>query len=604
MKGIIDANFNTTEGREVFRHSTAHIMAMAVKSLYPSAKIAIGPALENGFYYDVDVPEQITPEILEKIEKRMNELIEQDIPFEREEISKEKAIELFTKRNETYKVEIIKSLPSETVSIYKNHDFIDLCRGPHLPSTGKVKAVKLLNVSGAYWRGNENNPMLQRIYGTCFDSDKNLRNYLRVLEEAKKRDHRKLGKELRLFSFHEEGPGLPFWLPKGMALKNSLIDFWREEHRKAGYQELQTPLILRQKLWETSGHLENYRENMYLTQIDEEGYVIKPMNCPGSMLVYKETLHSYRDLPLRLCELGHVHRHERSGVLQGLFRVRSFTQDDAHIFVTEDQIKDEILEIVRLIDRFYKLFGFEYEVDISTKPEKYIGSDALWEKATSALEDALKEFGISYNLMPGAGAFYGPKIDFQLIDSLGRPHQCATVQLDMNLPERFDLKYRGQDGKDHKPVVLHRVIYGSLERFLGILIEHFGGDFPLWLAPIQARVLSINQSCVDYAGELQQALLQAGIRSECDLREEKIGLKIRESEKEKIPYMVVVGEKEKEEKSLSLRRHKIGDQGKSSLDEFIQKLKQEINNKVLPEMEKLEFQKRSTKDRELATRDY
>lgn len=604
MKGIIEADFNTSDGREVFRHSTAHIMAMAVKSLYPDAKIAIGPALENGFYYDVDVPEHITPEILDKIEKRMNEFIQKDIPFEREELSKEKAIELFEKRDETYKVEIIKGIPAETVSIYKNGDFIDLCRGPHLPSTGKVKAIKLLSVSGAYWRGLENNPMLQRIYGTCFDSEKNLRTYLRTLEEAKKRDHRKLGKELHLFSFHEEGPGLPFWLPKGVTLKNCLIDYWRQEHVRAGYKEIQTPIILRQKLWETSGHLENYRENMYLTEVEKEGYAIKPMNCPGGMLVYKETLQSYRDLPLRLCELGNVHRHERSGVLQGLFRVRSFTQDDAHIFITEDQIKDEIIEIVQLIDRFYKLFGFEYEVDISTKPDKYIGSDQLWEKATAALEDALKESGVNYTVMPGAGAFYGPKIDFQLIDSLGRPHQCATVQLDMNLPERFDLKYRGQDGKDHKPVVLHRVIYGSLERFLGILIEHYGGLFPLWLSPVQARVMNISDSSSDYAKEIHQALLNANIRSECDLREEKIGLKVRESEKQKTPYMIVVGDKEKEEKTISLRKHKEGDLGKSSIDELIQKLKQEIENKVLPQMEKLAFQKRSAKDRSMATRDY
>ncbi len=604
MTGIIEADFNTREGREVFRHSTAHIMAMALKSLYPSAQIAVGPALENGFYYDVDVPVQITPEILEQVEKKMFELIKKDIPFVREELSKAEAIKFFEDKNESYKVEIIKGIPGETVSLYKNDSFADLCRGPHLPSTGWVKAIKLLNVSGAYWRGNENNSMLQRIYGTCFDTEKNLRNYLRTIEEAKKRDHRKVGKALRLFSFHDEGPGLPFWLPKGVTLKNVLVDYWRQEHVLADYKEIQTPIILRQKLWETSGHLENYRENMYLTDVEKEGYAIKPMNCPGAMLVYKETLQSYRDLPLRLCEMGNVHRHERSGVLQGLFRVRNFTQDDAHIYLTEDQIKDEIIEIVKLTDQFYKLFGFEYEVDISTKPEKYIGSDALWDKATQALEEALKELGISYNLMQGAGAFYGPKIDFQLIDSLGRPHQCATVQLDMNLPERFDLKYRGQDGKDHQPVVLHRVIYGSLERFIGILIEHFGGYFPLWLSPIQVRVMNISSESADYAKELHQQLLQLGIRSETDLREEKIGLKIRESEKEKIPYMVVVGDKEKEEGSISLRKHKKGDVGQTTLKEFIENISKEIQIKELPEMEKLAFQKRSTSDRTMAARDY
>ena len=604
MKGIIDAKFDTAEGRDVFRHSSAHIMAMAVKVLYPEAKVAVGPALENGFYYDMDIPVPVTPEVLEAIEQKMRELIKKDIPFEREELSKDKALELFKKRKEDFKIDIIKNLPGDTVSIYRNGDFVDLCRGPHLPSTGKVKAVKLLSVAGAYWRGNENNPMLQRIYGTCFDSDKNLRNYLRTIEEAKKRDHRKVGKELQLFSFHDEGPGLPFWLPKGVALRNSLIDFWREEHRKAGYQEIQTPILLRQKLWETSGHLENYKENMYLTEVDEEGYAIKPMNCPGGMLVYKEKLHSYREFPLRLSELGMVHRHERSGVLQGLFRVRSFTQDDAHIFISEDQIKDEIKEIVTLVDRFYKLFGFEYEVDISTRPDKYIGSEALWDKATQALEDALKELKVPYALMQGAGAFYGPKIDFQLIDSLGRPHQCATIQLDMFLPERFDLKYRGNDGKDHKPVILHRVIYGSLERFIGILIEHFAGYFPLWLSPIQVRVLSITTGAADYANEVHRYLLENGIRSETDIREEKIGLKIRESEKEKIPYMIVVGEKEKEEKSISVRKHKVGDQGGTQLETFLDLLQKELKEKTVPEMEKLQYQKRSPEDRATAVRDY
>lgn len=604
MKGIVDAKFDTAEGRDVFRHSTAHIMAMAVKSLYPDAKIGVGPALENGFYYDMDIPDPVTPEVLEKIEQKMKELIKQDIPFVREELPKEKAIELFKEKKEDFKIDVINSLPGDTVSIYRNGDFVDLCRGPHLPSTGKVKAVKLLSVAGAYWRGNESNPMLQRIYGTCFDNEKHLKNYLRTLEEAKKRDHRKLGKELHLFSFHEEGPGLPFWLPKGVALRNSLIEFWREEHRKAGYHEIQTPVLLRQRLWETSGHLENYKENMYLTEVDEEGYAIKPMNCPGGMLVYKETLHSYREFPLRLSELGFVHRHERSGVLQGLFRVRSFTQDDAHIFISEDQIKDEIKEIVTLIDRFYKLFGFEYEVDISTRPDKYIGSEALWEKATQALKDALKELKVPYAVMEGAGAFYGPKIDFQLIDSLGRPHQCATVQLDMFLPERFELKYRGQDGKDHKPVVLHRVIYGSLERFIGILVEHFAGYFPLWLSPIQVRVMSITTGSADYAKEIHRFLIRNGIRSELDDREEKIGLKIRESEKEKIPYMVVVGDKEKESKSISVRKHKEGDQGGTQLDSFFNLLQEEIKEKTLPKMEKLQFQQRNPEDRAAAVREY
>ena len=571
---------DSPEGLDVLRHTVAHIMAQAVLRLWPDTKLAIGPTIENGFYYDFDSSHSFSPEDLEKIEKEMAKIIDEDLPIERVEVSAEEATKLFEEHNDIYKLELIAGL-DEDISIYKQGEFFDLCRGPHLPSTGKVKAYKLLNLAGAYWRGDADNQMLQRIYGTAFAKKSDLDAYLERLEEAKKRDHRKLGRELELFTLLDEGPGFPFFLPKGMELRNTLIEFWREEHKKAGYMEISTPVILHQDLWHRSGHWEHYQDNMYTTEIDNEAYAVKPMNCPGGMLVYKTKMHSYRDLPLRLGELGLVHRHELSGALHGLMRVRSFTQDDAHLFMLPEQIKSEITDLIALIDRFYKIFGFNYHMELSTRPENSMGTDEEWELATNALKEALEENGYDYVINEGDGAFYGPKIDFHLEDCLGRTWQCGTIQLDFQMPERFDLSYIGQDGQKHRPVMIHRVVFGSIERFIGILIEHFAGAFPTWLAPVQVKILPIADAHHEYANALAEQLRDNGIRVELDYRNEKIGYKIREAQMQKVPYMLVLGDKEVENKQRAVRSRKEGDQGVVAVAEFIAKLKEEINSKAL-----------------------
>ncbi|MFW6138546.1 MAG: threonine--tRNA ligase [Spirochaetota bacterium] len=561
---------------EVLRHSTSHVMAQAVKHLFPEVKLAIGPAIKNGFYYDFDFKEKLSSQDLGKIEQEMSKIINQDQAFQRFTMKKEEAIRFFEENQETYKVELIRGMgPKEEISLYQNGDFIDLCRGPHLPSTGFIKTFKLLSLAGAYWRGDERNPMLTRIYGTSFLNEKDLRVYLRRIEEAKKRDHRKLGKQLELFSIHEEAPGFPFWLPNGMVLRNCLLDFWRHEHRKAGYVEVKTPLLLKKDLWVTSGHWENYRENMYLTEIDDYPFAVKPMNCPGSMVVYKEKLHSYRDFPLRMAEVGLVHRHEKSGVLQGLFRVRSFTQDDAHIFMLPSQIEEEIIRVIELTERIYSVFGFDYQLELSTRPEKSIGTAEQWETATQGLENALLKVGKRYKVSQGEGAFYGPKIDFHLEDCLGRLHQCATIQLDMFLPERFDLTYMDQEGKPQRPVVIHRTVLGSIERFIGILIEHFGGRFPLWLAPVQVAVMPITDHHALKAKEVSHKVLQKGFRVILDDRNEKLGYKMREAELKKIPYIVVIGDKEIEQETVAIRKGGGSDMGSWQLSDFIDMLDQE-----------------------------
>jgi len=571
---------DSAQAQDILRHSTSHVMAQAVQHLYPHVKLAIGPAIKNGFYYDFDFKNPLSSEELEKIEKEMQRIIVEDQPFTRFVKSREEAARFFKERGEDYKVELIKELgEGEQISFYQNGDFIDLCRGPHLPSTGFIKSFKLLNLAGAYWHGDERNPMLTRIYGTSFFSDKELRSHLTQIEEAKKRDHRKLGRQLGLFSMHEEGPGFAFWLPNGVTLKNILVDFWREEHRKAGYVEVQTPLILKKDLWVRSGHWDNYRENMYITEIDDYPFAIKPMNCPGGMLIYKETIRSYRDFPMRVGELGHVHRHEKSGVLHGLFRVRSFTQDDAHIFMTPDQIEEEVIKVILLTDKIYSVFGFDYFLELSTRPEKSIGTDAQWEAATEGLENALKTLGREYKFSPGEGAFYGPKIDFHLEDCLGRLYQCATIQLDMSLPERFDLSFINREGKEERPVVVHRTVLGSLERFVGILIEHFGGRFPLWLAPVQVCVLPITQDHTDRAKEICEKLIDRGFRAEIDDRNEKLGYKMRESEVKKIPYIVVIGNREVEEGTVSVRKGGGKDQGSLKLDNFIDLIEKEAQSR-------------------------
>lgn len=571
---------DSPEGLDVLRHTVAHIMAQAVLRLWPDTKLAIGPTIENGFYYDFDSSHSFSPEDLEKIEKEMAKIIDEDLPIERVEVSAEEATKLFEEHNDIYKLELIAGL-DEDISIYKQGEFFDLCRGPHLPSTGKVKAYKLLNLAGAYWRGDADNQMLQRIYGTAFAKKSDLDAYLERLEEAKKRDHRKLGRELELFTLLDEGPGFPFFLPKGMELRNTLIEFWREEHKKAGYMEISTPVILHQDLWHRSGHWEHYQDNMYTTEIDNEAYAVKPMNCPGGMLVYKTKMHSYRDLPLRLGELGLVHRHELSGALHGLMRVRSFTQDDAHLFMLPEQIKSEITDLIALIDRFYKIFGFNYHMELSTRPENSMGTDEEWELATNALKEALEENGYDYVINEGDGAFYGPKIDFHLEDCLGRTWQCGTIQLDFQMPERFDLSYIGQDGQKHRPVMIHRVVFGSIERFIGILIEHFAGAFPTWLAPVQVKILPIADAHHEYANALAEQLRDNGIRVELDYRNEKIGYKIREAQMQKVPYMLVLGDKEVENKQIAVRSRKEGEQGVVAVAEFIAKLKEEINSKAL-----------------------
>ncbi|MFL0266756.1 threonine--tRNA ligase [Candidatus Clostridium radicumherbarum] len=575
-------NANEDEGRRALRHTASHILAQAVKRLYPEAKLAIGPAIDTGFYYDFDIDKPFTQEMLEKIEEEMKKIIKEDLKLERSVMSRKEALKLMKDKDEAYKVELINDLPEEEeLSFFRQGDFIDLCAGPHVLSTGKVKAIKLLSVAGAYWRGSEKNKMLQRIYGTAFAKKSELDEYLNMLEEAKKRDHRKLGKELKLFALMEEGPGFPFFLPKGMILKNILIDYWRELHRKANYVEIETPIILNRQLWETSGHWDHYKENMYTVNIDEEEYAIKPMNCPGGMLVYKSETHSYRDLPIRAGELGRVHRHELSGALHGLMRVRAFTQDDAHIFMMPEQIKDEIKGVVKLIDEVYGRFGFKYNVELSTRPENSMGTDEEWNMAEVALKEALEDIGMPFKINPGDGAFYGPKIDFHLQDSLGRTWQCGTIQLDFQLPQRFDLNYIGRDGEKHRPIVIHRVIFGSIERFIGILIEHFAGKFPTWLAPVQVKVLPISDKYNSYAESVFKILRDKGIRVEIDDRAEKVGFKIREARNERVPYMIVLGEKEQADGTITVRKRDDGQQSSVVLYEFIAEIREEIDNRQL-----------------------
>ncbi|MBC7343090.1 MAG: threonine--tRNA ligase, partial [Clostridia bacterium] len=572
--------FEDPDGRDAYRHSASHVMAQAVKRLYPGTKLGIGPAIEDGFYYDFDCPQRFGPEDLEKIEAEMKKIIAADYPFSRREVSRREAEAFFAERGENYKLELIRELgPDETISLYQQAEFIDLCAGPHIPSTGRLKAVKLTSIAGAYWRGDERNPMLQRIYGTAFNKASQLEEYLKRIEEAKKRDHRKLGPQLELFGFSEEGPGFPFFYPKGLVIWNELVDYWRKEHRRSGYQEIKTPIILRRQLWERSGHWDHYRENMYFTQIDEQDYAIKPMNCPGAILVYRAQQHSYRELPIRLAELGLVHRHELSGVLHGLLRVRAFTQDDAHIFMLPSQIEQEIQGVIELVDRFYSTFGFPYHVELSTRPENAMGSEAIWEQATAALEQSLKAMHLDYVVNEGEGAFYGPKIDFHLRDSLGRTWQCGTIQLDFLMPEKFDLTYIGEDGEKHRPVMIHRVVFGSIERFIGILTEHYGGAFPLWLAPVQAVVMPIADRHLPYAEAVAAKLLDAGLRVEIDKRNQKIGYKIREAQLKKIPYMLVAGDKEVDEGNISVRHRRLGDQGSWSIEQFIAEAKAAIAQK-------------------------
>jgi len=564
---------------EMYWHTTSHIMAQAVKRLFPKAKVTIGPAIDNGFYYDFDVEKPFSEEDLSKIEEEMKKIIKEDLSIERFVLPKDEAIKLMKEKDEPYKVELIEELPEgEEISFYKQGEFTDLCRGPHLPSTGAVKAIKLLTTSGAYWRGNEKNKMLQRIYGISFPKASELEEYLNMIEEAKKRDHRKLGKELDLFMLAEEGPGFPFFLPKGMVLRNILEEFWRKKHKENGYQEIKTPIILNEDLWHQSGHWDHYKDNMYTTQIDETDFALKPMNCPGGMLVYRRKLHSYRDLPERVGELGLVHRHELSGTLQGLMRVRCFTQDDAHIFCLPQQVENEIITLMKLINEIYSLFGFKYTVELSTRPENSMGTDEQWNLATDSLKHALESQKVPYIINEGDGAFYGPKIDFHLEDCIGRTWQCGTIQLDFQMPERFDLTYIGEDGEKHRPVMLHRVIFGSIERFIGILIEHYAGAFPVWLAPVQVKILPIADSHIDYANEVKKALEEKGLRVELDDREEKIGYKIREAQLQKVPYMLILGEKEIENKTVGVRSRKDGDIGAMGLNEFIKKIKTEEEN--------------------------
>lgn len=574
--------FDDKNGKEAFWHTSSHILAQAVKRLFPEAKLAIGPAIDNGFYYDFDVKDPFTPEDLERIEEEMAKIVKEDYKIERFEMSRQEAIEQMERAGEIYKVELIKDLPEDAViSFYKQDDFADLCAGPHILSTGKVKAIKLLSVAGAYWRGSEKNKMLQRIYGVSYPKKSQLDEYLERLEEAKKRDHRKLGKDLDLFSILEEGPGFPFFHPKGMVLRNELENYWRQEHVKAGYQEIKSPIMLNKDLWVRSGHWDHYKENMYLSKIDESDFAIKPMNCPGSMLLYKRRIYSYRDLPLRMGELGLVHRHELSGTLHGLMRVRSFTQDDAHIFMLPDQIKDEIVGVIELVDSFYDVFGFKYHVELSTKPEEAMGSDEDWDRAIGALKEALEHKGIDYTINEGDGAFYGPKIDFHLEDSIGRTWQCGTIQLDFQMPERFDLTYIGPDGEKHRPVMVHRVVFGSIERFIAILTEHYAGAFPAWLAPVQVKLLAITDRSNDYIRQIADLFKDSNIRAEIDLRNEKIGFKIREAQMEKVPYMLIIGDKEVETGTVSVRSRSKGSLGTMKLDEFKELLLKEIENKDL-----------------------
>ena len=572
--------FEEDGGKHTLRHTASHILAQAVKRLWPEAKLAIGPAIDKGFYYDIDMEHTLTPEDLGKIEKEMSRIVKENLPITKSVMSRQEAIEFFKSKNEDYKVELIQDLPEDAViSCYSQGDFIDLCAGPHVASTGKVKAFKLQSIAGAYWRGDEKNKMLQRIYGTAFEKKEELDAYLHLLEEAAKRDHRKLGKELGLFVIKEEGPGFPFFLPKGMALRNELENFWREVHHEFDYEEIRTPIILNKQLWETSGHWFHYRENMYTTIIDDEEYAIKPMNCPGGILVYQNEMHSYRDFPLRYAELGLVHRHELSGALHGLFRVRAFTQDDAHVFMLPDQMQSELMKVIELFDRIYSQFGLKYHVELSTKPDNAMGDDAIWEAATEALRNAIEAKGIPYVINPGDGAFYGPKLDYHIEDSLGRTWQCGTIQLDMNLPERFQIEYIGEDGQKHRPIMIHRACFGSMERFIGILTEHYAGAFPTWMAPVQVKILPISEKHVEYAKELAKQMHRDYVRVEVDDRSEKIGYKIRQAQMAKVPYMLVVGDKEVEEGTVNVRKHGGDELGTVPFDEFFNSIKIEIKER-------------------------
>ena len=572
--------FEEDGGKHTLRHTASHILAQAVKRLWPEAKLAIGPAIDKGFYYDIDMEHTLTPEDLGKIEKEMSRIVKENLPITKSVMSRQEAIEFFKSKNEDYKVELIEDLPEDAViSCYSQGDFIDLCAGPHVASTGKVKAFKLQSIAGAYWRGDEKNKMLQRIYGTAFEKKEELDAYLHMLEEAAKRDHRKLGKELGLFVIKEEGPGFPFFLPKGMALRNELENFWREVHHEFDYEEIRTPIILNKQLWETSGHWFHYRENMYTTIIDDEEYAIKPMNCPGGILVYQNEMHSYRDLPLRYAELGLVHRHELSGALHGLFRVRAFTQDDAHVFMLPEQMQSELMKVIELFDRIYSQFGLKYHVELSTKPDNAMGDDAIWEAATEALRNAIEAKGIPYVINPGDGAFYGPKLDYHIEDSLGRTWQCGTIQLDMNLPERFNVEYIGEDGQKHRTIMIHRACFGSMERFIGILTEHYAGAFPTWMAPVQVKILPISEKHVEYANQLAKQMRHDYVRVEVDDRNEKIGYKIRQAQMEKVPYMLVVGDKEMEDNSINVRKHGGDELGTVPFDEFFNSIKIEIKER-------------------------
>ena len=572
--------FEEDGGKHTLRHTASHILAQAVKRLWPEAKLAIGPAIDKGFYYDIDMEHTLTPEDLGKIEKEMSRIVKENLPITKSVMSRQEAIEFFKSKNEDYKVELIQDLPEDAViSCYSQGDFIDLCAGPHVASTGKVKAFKLQSIAGAYWRGDEKNKMLQRIYGTAFEKKEDLDAYLHLLEEAAKRDHRKLGKELGLFVIKEEGPGFPFFLPKGMALRNELENFWREVHHEFDYEEIRTPIILNKQLWETSGHWFHYRENMYTTIIDDEEYAIKPMNCPGGILVYQNEMHSYRDFPLRYAELGLVHRHELSGALHGLFRVRAFTQDDAHVFMLPDQMQSELMKVIELFDRIYSQFGLKYHVELSTKPDNAMGDDAIWEAATEALRNAIEAKGIPYVINPGDGAFYGPKLDYHIEDSLGRTWQCGTIQLDMNLPERFNVEYIGEDGQKHRTIMIHRACFGSMERFIGILTEHYAGAFPTWMAPVQVKILPISEKHVEYAKELAKQMHRDYVRVEVDDRSEKIGYKIRQAQMAKVPYMLVVGDKEVEEGTVNVRKHGGDELGSVPFEEFFNSIKIEIKER-------------------------
>ncbi len=575
-------NFEDEQVRLTYRHTASHILAQAVKNLWPDAKLAIGPAIDNGFYYDIDMEHKLSDQDLLKIQKEMKKVVQANHKLERFELPRAEAIKFMEERNEDYKVELINDLPEDAIiSFYKQGDFVDLCAGPHMESTGQIKAFKLMSVAGAYWRGDSDRQMLQRIYGTAFPTQEELDAYITRLEEAKKRDHRKIGKEMDLFALFDEGPGFPFFMPKGMILRNELENFWREEHRRRGYVEIKTPLILNEQLWRTSGHWDHYKDNMYFTKIDDADFAVKPMNCPGSMLCYGRKMWSYRDFPIRMGELGQVHRHELSGALHGLMRVRTFTQDDAHIFMLPEQIKDEVIGVVKFIDDVYNMFGFKYHIELSTRPEDSMGTDEEWEAAEDALRAAMEEIGVPFIINEGDGAFYGPKLDFHLEDSIGRTWQCGTIQLDMQMPQRFDLTYVGSDNEKHRPVMIHRVIFGSIERFIGILTEHFAGKFPLWLAPVQVKLLTVAEKFAPYAQEIAAKMEEAGLRVELDIRNEKIGYKLREARNERVSYICVIGEREAEANTLSVRSTKVGELGEMSADEFVAKLVEEVKTKAI-----------------------